>query len=156
MREEPAIPAFRIRPVMVLDDADELAEAANGLLLDVVQLRPGRFRATLAHLSLNGLSIEQGSANLPMRVRGRLYPNATASDCTRPVPGQPGTVMPLIRPCSWFSARVRNSTVTSAMITGGRRSQSPANGWSRSLRPIGTLLASTSRLAAVRVSRVRP
>ena len=55
-------------------DPDELNHAVSGSNLHLVQLSPGRLEAAVSHCSIGDFSIDQGTVNLPVRVRGGLDP----------------------------------------------------------------------------------
>lgn len=59
---------------MNLRDVDELNHAISGSNLELLQLKTGSFQGTLGHMSLGGLSIDQGSLVSPVRARGTLDP----------------------------------------------------------------------------------
>jgi AraC family ethanolamine operon transcriptional activator len=61
-----------------IHDVDELNHAVSGSNLEVVQLRPGILQAAIAHRSIGDFSIDQGTVNLPLRVRGGLDPRRYA------------------------------------------------------------------------------
>jgi len=57
-----------------INDVDELNHAVSGSNLEIVQLRPGILDAAIAHRSVGDFSIDRGTVNLPLRVRGGLDP----------------------------------------------------------------------------------
>ena len=61
-----------------IHDVDELNHAVSGSNLEVVQLKPGILQAAIAHVSVGDFSIDQGTVNLPLRVRGGLDPRRYA------------------------------------------------------------------------------
>jgi hypothetical protein len=55
-----------------LRDVDELNHAVSGSDLEVLQLKSGRFDATLAQLSIGDFSLDQGTISQSVRVSGCL------------------------------------------------------------------------------------
>ena len=53
-------------------DVDELNDIVSGARLEVVQLRPGPLRAPVSHCCNGALAIDEGTVNVPLRVRGQL------------------------------------------------------------------------------------
>ena len=53
-------------------DVDDLNHAVSGSSLELVQLKPGILDAALSQVSLGDLSIDLGTVNVPLRVKGTL------------------------------------------------------------------------------------
>ena len=65
-------------------DQDELSHAVSGSNLHLVQLSPGRLEATVSHYSIGDFSLDQGTVNLSVRVRGGLDPKRYGIGLFRP------------------------------------------------------------------------
>jgi len=59
---------------LAVHDVDELNHAVSGSNLELIQLKPGRLEATVNHLLLDDVFVDNGSVNLGLRVRGGLDP----------------------------------------------------------------------------------
>lgn len=64
----------KYQPGCRFQDLEEVNHAISGSNLEFVQLDPGNLDITLEHTSLGDLSIDRGTVNLPLRVRGELDP----------------------------------------------------------------------------------
>lgn len=65
-------------------DVDDLNHAVSGSDLELVQLKPGRLDATLSQVSVGDLSIDSGTVNQNIRVRGTLDPERYSLGMFRP------------------------------------------------------------------------
>jgi len=74
MATVPGALEYQYQPQGLFHDVDEASHAVSGSNLELIQLKPGTLNATLRQISLGDLSIDVGTANLPLRVVGGLDP----------------------------------------------------------------------------------
>jgi AraC family transcriptional regulator, ethanolamine operon transcriptional activator len=72
MGEAASSPSLQDAAPVHLHDVDELNHAVSGSNLELLQLKSGRFDATLTQVSVGDFSLDQGTTNLPLRVSGCL------------------------------------------------------------------------------------
>ncbi len=72
MAQSAGHPASHYLPPFHHHDVDDLNHAVSGSSLEVVQLKPGNLDVALSHVSLGDLSVDLGTVNVPLRVKGSL------------------------------------------------------------------------------------
>lgn len=72
MAQSAGHPASHYLPPFHHHDVDDLNHAVSGSSLELVQLKPGNLDAVISHVSLGDLSVDVGTVNVPLRVKGEL------------------------------------------------------------------------------------
>ncbi len=173
MAESAGNPAFLHLPSVHHHDVDELRHAVSGSNLEVIQLQPGRLDVTLGHVSITDLSMDVGTANLPLRVRGGLDPgrfsigaffpgsratwNGNHVDASRILLAAPGkelnghllgayNYISLVVPLDWMASMAQTAWRSNALqLAGGCRAHRPRHDRLADLWQAVSSIATTAR-----------